>query len=684
MHTRARIPLRIALVRFTTLATLFVAFPYDSFATPPATSPVRACGDPSGDGAVLASDALLVLKSAVGSFPDCPAMCCDAIGGLNGVRASDALAVLKAAVGSSPLSSLRCPSAARLWDEQLLGAIRLDIPRPTVHARNLFHLSVAIWDAWVAYDHETGAFPYLFSEKPPVAPDAYTARSVAISYAAYRILSERFVRSPGHAASQAAFDAQMDALGLDRTFTSTDDDSPAAVGNRIAAAMIEYGLADGSNEANDFAADNGYAPVNGPLYPALRGTTMADLNRWQPLSLEFSVTQNGIPLPVTKQTFIGPHWAEVKSFALETMDPGPAPQLGGEGDGEFKESALEVLRYSSHLDPADGVEIDISPGAVGNNTLGTNDGSGHAINPVSGQPYAPQMVKRADWARVLAEFWADGPKSETPPGHWNAIANVVADHPLLEKRFGGSGETVDNLEWDAKTYLALNGALHDAAIVCWGNKGKYDSPRPISMIRSMAHLGQSSDPEGPSYNASGLPLEEGLVEVLTPESSAPGQRHELLADHLGEIAIRAWQGNPEHPQAETGGVGWILGEDWLPYQKATFVTPAFAGYFSGHSTFSRSAAEVLTELTGSEFFPGGRYDFHAPASNFLTFEYGPTTDLTLQWATYRDAADEAGLSRLYGGIHVRADDFTGRIAGYSIGREAVAMAHQYWDGTVGR
>ncbi len=43
-------------------------------------------------------------------------------------------------------------SVARKWNEQNLGAIRLDIPHPPVHARNLFHVSVAMWDAWAAYD----------------------------------------------------------------------------------------------------------------------------------------------------------------------------------------------------------------------------------------------------------------------------------------------------------------------------------------------------------------------------------------------------------------------------------------------------------------------------------------------------------------------------------------------------
>jgi len=43
-------------------------------------------------------------------------------------------------------------SVARVWDEALLDAIRRDVPAPTVHARNLFHTSAAMWDAWAAYD----------------------------------------------------------------------------------------------------------------------------------------------------------------------------------------------------------------------------------------------------------------------------------------------------------------------------------------------------------------------------------------------------------------------------------------------------------------------------------------------------------------------------------------------------
>ena len=151
----------------------------------------------------------------------------------------------------------------------------------------------------------------------------------------------------------------------------------------------------------------------------------------------------------------------------------------------------------------------------------------------------------------------------------------------------------------------------------------------------------------------------GLIEVITAETTAPGGRHAALAGHEGEIAIRAWGGVPADPKTEASGARWILAVQWVPYQLPTFVTPAFQGYVSGHSTFSRAAAEVMTAMTGSEYFPGGISGYTIPVGS-LKIELGPTRRRQAQWATYYDAADQAGQSRLLGGIHIQADDFNGR------------------------
>jgi hypothetical protein len=101
---------------------------------------------------------------------------------------------------------------------------------------------------------------------------------------------------------------------------------------------------------------------------------------------------------------------------------------------------------------------------------------------------------------------------------------------------------------------------------------------------------------------------------------------------------------------------------------------------SGHSTFSRAAAEVLTAITGTSYFPGGLFQSTVPADS-LQVELGPSRDVVLEWATYYDAADQAGVSRLYGGIHIAADDFGGRRIGSRCGKEAWTLARRYFDGS---
>ena len=589
-------------------------------------------------------------------------------------------------------------SVARQWNEELLEAIRNDFARPTVHARNLYHVSVAMWDAWAAYDPVAGQV--LHFEKGSVA-DVVAARAEALSFASFRLLRHRFANSPGAAATLKSFDDRMDVLGYDRTFTSTSGGSPAALGNRIAETIIEYGLTDRSNEAGGHANQH-YEPVNPPLFPAFPGNPrIVDPNRWQPLALDFFIDQSDNPIPEGFPDFQSPEWGIVKPFALSEddrtiynrdgfdywvyHDPGPPPLLG---DPLYRSGFEQVVEWSGFLDPTDGVMIDIGPGARGDNTLGTNNGDGHDVNPATGLPYGPNVVPAGDYYRVLAEFWADGPDSETPPGHWFTIANFVSDQPQLTKQLGGTGPALDDLEWDVKTYLVLGGAMHDVAIAAWGAKGWYDYGRPISAIRFMCDKGQSSDPTALSYHPDGIGLHPGYIALVTEETFAPGGIHEHLASNpnrLGKIAIYAWRGPDviSDPDVDTAGVGWIYCENWWPYQRPTFVTPPFAGYVSGHSTYSRAAAEVMTLLTGDEYFPGGMGTFLAPRNEFLVFEEGPSVDVTLQWATYQDASDETSLSRIYGGIHPTADDIPGRFMGSVIGPDAFDHASRYFNGELG-
>ena len=619
------------------------------------------------------------------------------LSGLSGVLIA---AVTLVAVPDAQLASAD-ESVARIWDEQLLHAISIDTARPTVHARNLFHMSAAMYDAWAAYD--TIATQYLHQEKV-TAGDVESARREAISHAAYNLILHRFVTGPagvgpGRSATVVDIRDQMFALGYNPDFTSTAGTSPAAVGNRIAQTVINHGMADGANEANRYANPPGFAPVNPPLTFEDPGTVMNDPNRWQPLHFKGNrIDQFGQPINEATQVNLSPYWGNTTPFAMTLADrsangvyhdQGTPPGLNTRpNEAKFKEDALQLIRLSSYLDPNNGVMIDISPATRGNtpNAPFTEnyDQVGYAVNPATGLPYEPQMVRQGDFLRVIAEFWADGPRSTAPPGHWNEIRNDVTDKIELlgiPKRLGGRGRVVNDLEWDVKSMLALNAGLHDAAIAAWNHKGIYDSSRPISFIRYMGQLGQSSDPSGPSYHEDGLPLEPGLVEVVTAASTAAGERHEHLAGSEGKIAIRSWQGAidgiaPFDDPSEIAGVDWILAENWMPYQLISFVTPPFPGYVSGHSTFSRTGAEILTLLTGTPYFPGGVFEYDIPMGSGLDFEYGPVADMKLQFATYYDASDQASLSRLSGGIHPAADDFPGRRIGAIVGPAAWQYAQR--------
>ena len=600
-------------------------------------------------------------------------------------------------------------SVPRRWIEVLLQAIRNDTARPTVHARNLFHVAAAMYDAWAAYSRT--ARPWLFGEArelcarpaPPAAGDIRRAREEAISHAAWRLVRHRFRHSPGVTRTARNADMLMAALG----YAGASATSPAAeLGRCLAELYITRGLEDGSNEENGYASLS-YAHVNTEMPPSVPGNPeLTDPDRWQPLDLQLYVDQSGHVLDGVAE-FITPEWGRVTPFALSEEDltvyrrdggdyhvyhdPGPPPTLRGPLSEHYKWGFALVAMWSSHLSPEDGVRIDIAPSGQGNLAAlprrideypdfydPVPQGPGHRINPATGRPYTPQWVPRGDYTRVLAEYWADGPDSETPPGHWFTILNAVNDHERLARRLGGRGPRLGPLEWDVKAYFALGGAMHDAAVAAWGIKGWYDYVRPISALRTMADRGQSGDPDGPAWSPEGMPLAERLIELIGPDDRLAGENGE----HVGKVKVLAWRG-PGHidsPVTDTAGVGWIRAENWWPYQRPTFVTPPFAGYVSGHSTFSRAAAEVLTALTGDPFFPGGMSAFPIPANTFLAFERGPSVDMVLQWATYRDAADQCSLSRIWGGIHPPVDDIPGRLIGERIGRDAFRLAMFLFEG----
>jgi len=604
---------------------------------------------------------------------------------------------------AGPPVALNAPaSVAHAWSEAALYAVRNDFARPPVHARNLYHLAGAMYDAWALFDdratplfmdsgvHSACAldeFELEALQRMRSAPDGdEEARRRVISQAAWRLLRYRYRNAGASEAVREHVDALAASQGLS---ASRGESRPAAqLGARVAACVIGMGRRDNANEDSNYT-NLDYRPVNPPLNPLATGNpNLIHPSRWQPLALGEFIDQAGKPSRATE--FVGADWGQVEPFALRDgdrgtvlrdgvpmrvyHDPGPPPSYEEQPEAYAGQFGLVAL-WSAHLGPAVPRVIDIAPrarsGALGPDDLATDpieqmafydpDGGqvpvGETLAPPGRYPATP--VPLGDYARVIAEYWADGPDSETPPGHWFSLYNDhVSRHAALPRRVAGEGDVLDPLAFDVLAYLALGGAMHDAAIAAWSVKGAYDFVRPISAIRYLADVRQGT----------GLPTVPGRIERIElgdPLAGVGGIR-------IGRTRLLGWRGPASiaDPTRDVAGVGWTLAGDWWPYQRPNFVTPPFAGYVSGHSTFSRAAAVVLERLTGSAFWPGGSAGFTARAGEFLVFEKGPSVDIPLRWATYRDAADETALSRIWGGIHPPVDDLAGRRMGARVGEDA--------------
>lgn len=600
------------------------------------------------------------------------------------------------------LSSEAQEPSNRFWNECLLNTIRLDLARPNVHARNLYHHSLGQYAITQAH----------FGLQSPAADPAWTPPlpagdltdsvtfELAMAGFTRNFVYNRYYQSPNYIAILTLVNDEF----LSRTgvsYAAGSSDPWVAWGEQYSENLLDDVRNDGSNEIFDY--DNlCYTPVNDPMDMTeawICGTAINDVNHWQPLAFDGSfIDQSGNEIFVDVPAFSGANWGLVAPFVLDPseasintvdgciypvyLDPGPPVLLGEASDNlyNWQTGFGMVAAWQAQLDAADGVMIDISPASIGNigNTYPENPdhlydyanggdfSPGYMLNPVTGEPYTPQIVPRGDYGRVLAEFWADGPDSETPPGHWFTILHDVMDAPEFTYNWKGT-EGLDPELWITHAHLLLGGTMHDAAIAAWSVKGYYDFVRPITAIRYMLGNGQSTDPLGPNYDVNGIPLIPGAVEIVQAGDPliASGDAVE------GDIKIKQWLGSNEGASS-TSNVDWTVGCEWWPYQRPTFVTPPFAGYVSGHSTYSRAAADVLTHITGSRYFPGGKGAFTIPQDTFLAFESGPSVALTLEWAAYQDAADQCSLSRIWGGIHPPMDDIRGREIGKSVAQQTTS------------
>jgi hypothetical protein len=459
------------------------------------------------------------------------------------------------------------------WNDAFLQGVRDSKLGPPMVARALAVGHTCIHDAWAAYDQKALGTRFGGSlRRPPMERTVSNIRQ-AISFAAYRAAVDLFPAS-----RSSVFDPLIRSLGYDAADLSTDTSTPTGIGNIAARSALDFAHRDGANQLGDmpggipgvpYSDYTGYTPANAPMDIRFTfdPTTVHDPNSWQPLRY---VDGNG---NLVTPGFVGAQWQHVTTFAL-----GPGSLRSPTGPATFGSS-----EYSAQARAL----LDISAGLT-------------------------------DEQKMIAEYWADGPRSELPPGHWNLFAQFVSrrDH---------HGDREHGIERDAKLFFALTNAISDAGCCAWDNKRAFNSVRPITAIRTLFR---------------GTP-------------------------------VRAWAGPYQ-------GTSMIDGASWFPYQPTIFPTPPFPEYSSGHSNFSAAGAEILRLFTRSDRF-GDSVTIPAGSSRV---EPGavPASDLTLSWATFSDAANEAGLSRRYGGIHFEQGDLDARITGRLAARSAWERSLQYSEG----
>jgi hypothetical protein len=459
------------------------------------------------------------------------------------------------------------------WNDAFLQGVRDSKLGPPMIARALAIGHTCIYDAWAAYDHTAIGTQLGASLRRPPTEHTLANTTQAISFAAYRAAADLFPAS-----TSSVFDPLMQSLGYDAGDRSTDTSTPPGIGNVAAGAVLDFRHRDGANQLGDesggipgvpYSDYTGYRPVNDPMDIRVRfdPTTVHDPNSWQPLRYidgSGSLVTPGI---------VGAQWQRVTTFAIGPGSLRSATGPARYGSAEYVAQARALLDLSASL---------------------------------------------TDEQKMIAEYWADGPHSELPPGHWNLFAQFVSrrDH---------HGIHAHGVERDVKLFFALTNAVSDAGCCAWDNKRAFNSVRPITAIRTL-FFGQ---------------------------------------------AVRAWAGPYQ-------GTKLIDGASWFPYQPTTFPTPPFPEYSSGHSNFSAAGAEILRLFTRSDRF-GGSVTFPAGSSR-IEPRAVPASDLMLSWVTFSEAADQAGISRRYGGIHFEQGDLDARATGRMAARVAWAKAREYWEG----
>ncbi len=514
------------------------------------------------------------------------------------------------------------PTPSVLWDQIAQSLVAETMAGPTNGARIYAMTHTAIYDAYAAHD-PVALRVSIDIEGDNIETFAADAEDMeaAMHYAAHTVLTTLF---PGHRdILDAVMEERLD-LPLD------EQDSPAVqIGMDAAQDVLRFRLEEAQRVST--APEAAYTPVN----PNPDQVTVIDA--WTP---EWKKHGDGTQL----QKFLSPEFPLLEPFALpETADGLTDFAAIRPGGPEFfflsgyEGSQLDIPNRTLTLS-ADAV-IAGTFIAAGTTIPVTRDLIGEVINPgflTEAENLVQASAELTDQDRIVAEFWEDGPGTSFPPGTMMTFAQFISvrdDHDAAT---------------DAQLFLAMSNAMFDAAIAAWETKVFYDSARPVQVIRDLGKLG--------------LIGTQG-VDELTGETG---------------FVIEAFGGYDPETGASLG-TRTVLAENFVTYQLPTGdFSPPFAEYVSGHSTYSGAAAAVLKAFTGGTEF-GASTIVPSFGSHFdPTF---PVDPVTMAWADFDAAAHEAGMSRIFGGIHFDAGNIDGLALGAGIGENAADLAYQFANGT---
>ena len=218
-------------------------------------------------------------------------------------------------------------SIATAWLKTAVEALRVGQASEPVQARDLYDVSTAMWNARHSSDP-----------------------SASISYAAYRVLLWDASFNANLSRSFGILTSRLKSLCYSPAYATTSGTSPAALGNRTAAAVIAAGRHDGSNEALHFA-DPSFVSTNSPLIVHASGSTVEDATFWQPLALATKESHGLTAVPADVQQFVGSQWGHVRSFALPASSRGLPIGSGATPEdpssAAYRQAAIAVLRATS-------------------------------------------------------------------------------------------------------------------------------------------------------------------------------------------------------------------------------------------------------------------------------------------------------------------------------------------------